>query len=346
VRSTATFVVKNKVTIKYIADELGISISTVSRALHDAYDVSPETRKKVIALAEQLEYNPNPFAVSLVKHQTKIIGVLLPEIATPYFSMIVKGIQDVAYGAGYNVMFFISDESVEREKNILKRLSINMLDGLLAAMSIETMHTEHFQKLIGKGLPTVFFDRVPEDISTSKVVQDDYQGAYNVTEHLIQQGCRRIVHLGGPKHLQNAKQRLQGYLNALEKYHIAPQKQHIIHSGFSQEDGFRDTSIMVGVKPLLDGIFAVNDRKAIGAMLALRRYGFKVPSHVALVSFGSMPLAEVVMPNLTTVVQAAYEIGAKSCQLLFDQIKNPTMEPQTVVMPSQLIIRESSLKGR
>jgi DNA-binding LacI/PurR family transcriptional regulator len=337
---------KNKVTIKYIAEALGISISTVSRALHDAYDVSPETRKKVMALAEQLDYNPNPFAVSLVKHETKIIGVLLPEIATPYFSMIVKGIQDVAYGAGYNVMFFISDESVEREKNILKRLSINMLDGLLASMSIETTHTEHFQKLIGKGLPTIFFDRVPDDIATSKVVQDDYHGAYNITEHLIQQGCRRIVHLAGPKHLQNAKLRLQGYLNALEKYDIKPQKQYIIHSGFSQEDGFRDTSIVVGLKPLLDGIFAVNDRKAIGAMLALRRYGFKVPNHVALVSFGNTPIAEVVMPNLTTVVQSAYEIGAKSCQLLFDYIKNPAMEPQTVVMPSQLIIRASSLRGR
>jgi DNA-binding LacI/PurR family transcriptional regulator len=293
-----------------------------------------------------LDYNPNPFAVSLVKHETKIIGVLLPEIATPYFSMIVKGIQDVAYGAGYNVMFFIADESVEREKNILKRLSINMLDGFLASLSIETTSTEHFQKLIQKGLPTVFFDRVPDDIFTSKIVQDDYQGAYNATEHLIQQGCRRIVHLAGPKHLQNAKQRLQGYLSALEKYDIKPQKQYIIHSSFSQEDGFRDTSIVIGMKPLLDGIFAVNDRKAIGALHALRRYGFKVPTHVALVSFGNTPIAEVVMPNLTTVVQSAYEIGAKSCQLLFDHIKNPAMEPQTVVMPSQLIIRESSLRGR
>lgn len=337
---------KNKVTIKHIAQQLGISISTVSRALHDAYDVSPETRKKVMALAEQLEYNPNPFAVSLVKHQTNIIGVLLPEIATPYFSMVVKGIQDVAYSAGYNVMFFISDESLEREKNILKRLSSNMLDGLLASISIDTNSTEHFQKLIDKGLPTVFFDRVPDDIATSKVIQDDYQGAYNATEHLIQQGCRRIVHLAGPKHLANAKLRLQGYIDALEKNDIKPQKQYIIHSGFSQEEGLRDTSKLLGMKPLPDGIFAVNDRKAVGALLALRRYGFKVPQHVSLIAFGNTPIAEVVSPNLTTVVQSAYEIGAKSCQLLFEHIKTPDMEPQTVVMPSQLIIRESSLRGR
>ncbi len=337
---------KNKVTIKYIAEQLGISISTVSRALHDAYDVSPETRKKVMELAEQLDYNPNPFAVSLVKHETNIIGVLLPEIATPYFSMVVKGIQDVAYSAGYNVMFFISDESLEREKNILKRLSINMLDGLLASISLDTTNTEHFRKLIEKGLPVVFFDRVPSDIATSKVVQDDYRGAYNATEHLIQQGCRRIVHLAGPKTLENAKLRLQGYIDALEKNDIKVQKQYIIHSGFSQEDGLRDTSKFLGIKPLPDAIFAVNDRKAVGAMLALRRYGFKIPNHMALVSFGNTPLAEAVVPNLTTVVQSAYEIGAKSCQLLFDHIKTPNIEPQTVVMPSQLIVRESSLKGR
>ena len=136
------------VTIKHIAAALNISISTVSRALHDAYDVSPETRRKVLELAEKLEYNPNPFAVSLVKHETKIIGVLLPEIATPYFSMVVKGIQDVAYNAGYNVMFFISDESLEREKLILKKLSVNSLDGLLVSVSIETNTSEHIQKLM------------------------------------------------------------------------------------------------------------------------------------------------------------------------------------------------------
>jgi LacI family transcriptional regulator len=337
---------KNKITIKYIAQQLGISISTVSRALHDAHDVSPETRQKVIALSEQLEYNPNPFAVSLVKQQTKIIGVMLPEIATPYFSMVVKGIQDVAYNAGYNVMFFISDESLEREKNILKQLSINMLDGLLVAISAETQSGEHFQKWIDKGVPIVFFDRVLEHVATSKVVQDDYQGAFNATEHLIQQGCRRIGHLAGPKHLENAKSRLQGYLDALKQACIKEQKQYIIHSGFSQADGLRDASKLLGLKPLIDGIFAVNDRKAIGAMLALRRYGFKIPNHVALVSFGNTPIAEVLTPSLTTVVQAAYEIGAKSCQLLFDHLKIPNMEPQTVIMPSQLVIRASSLRGR
>jgi LacI family transcriptional regulator len=337
---------KNKITIKYIAQQLGISISTVSRALHDAHDVSPETRQKVIELSEQLEYNPNPFAVSLVKQQTKIIGVLLPEIATPYFSTVVKGIQDVAYNAGYNVMFFISDESLEREKNILKSLSVNMLDGLLVSVSAETQVAEHFQKWLDKGVPIVFFDRVLENIVASKVIQDDYRGAFNATEHLIQQGCRRIGHLAGPKHLENAKLRMQGYLDALQRADIKIQKQYIIHSGFSQEDGLRDTSKLVGLKPLIDGIFAVNDRKAIGAMLALRRYGFKIPNHIALVSFGNTPVAEVVSPSLTTVVQAAYEIGAKSCQLLFDHIKTPNMEPQTVIMPSQLVIRASSLRAR
>jgi DNA-binding LacI/PurR family transcriptional regulator len=334
------------VTIKHIAAALNISISTVSRALHDAYDVSPETRQKVLALAEELDYNPNPFAVSLVKHETKIIGVLLPEIATPYFSTVVKGIQDVAYNAGYNVMFFISDESLEREKTILKKLSVNSLDGLLVSVSAETNSSEHIQKLMSKGLPVVFFDRVLKDIHTSKVVQDDYKGAFNATLHLIQQGCKRIAHLAGPKNLENAQQRAQGYLDALKENDMEAKKNLLIYSGFSQEDGLRDMSKLLGLKPLPDAIFAVNDRKAIGAMIALRRYGYKVPDHVAIISFGNTPISEVVTPTLSTVEQAAYEIGAKSCQLLFAHIKTPDIEPQTVVMPSKLVIRESSVKPK
>ncbi len=332
------------ITIKHIAKQLGISISTVSRALHDAYDVSPETRRKVMALAEELDYKPNPYAVSLVKQSTNIIGVLLPEIATHYFSTVVKGIQDVAYNVGYNVMFFISGESLEREKLILKNLNINSLDGLLVSVSAETNTSEHFRKMIDKGLPVVFFDRVLDDIATSKVVQDDYQGAFNATVHLIQQGFTRIAHLAGPKNLLMAQQRLQGYLDALTQHDVPIRKNYILHSGMSQEDGVRDISKLLAVKPLPDAIFAANDRKAIGAMLALKRYGYKIPQHVAIVGFMNAPISEVVTPSLTTVEQAAYEIGAKSCQLLIQHIKTPDMEAQTVVMPSKLIIRESSIK--
>ena len=332
------------ITIKHIAQKLGISISTVSRALHDAYDVSPETRKKVMALAEELDYIPNPYAVSLVKQNTHIIGVLLPEIATHYFSTVVKGIQDVAYNVGYNVMFFISSESLEREKIIIKSINVNSLDGLLVSVSAETNNGDHFKKLIDKGLPIVFFDRVLDDINTSKVVQDDYQGAFNATVHLIQQGFTRIAHLAGPKNLHIGQQRLKGYMDALEQNNLPLHKNYILHSGMSQEDGVRDISKLLAVKPLPDAIFAANDRKAIGAMLGLKRYGYKIPQHIAIVGFMNAPIAEVVTPSLTTVEQAAYEIGAKSCQLLFQHIKTPDMEPETVVMPSRLIIRESSIR--
>ncbi len=333
------------VTIKEIAQRLGIAISTVSRALHDAYDVSPETRQKVLALAEELDYRPNPFAVSLVNHRTNIIGVLLPEIATHYFSTVVKGIQDVAYSVGYNVMFFISNESLEREKIILKSLNVNSLDGLLVSVSAETNTSEHFRKLSEKGLPIVFFDRVLSDIVTSRVIQDDYQGAFNATAHLIQQGYQRIAHLAGPKNLEMAQQRLQGYTDALAQNNMTIKKSYIIHSGMSQDEGTKDISKLLAIKPLPDAIFAVNDRKAIGAMLALRRYGYKIPQHIGIVGFLNAPMSEVVSPSLTTVEQAAYEIGAKSCQLLIQHIKNPDMEPQTIMMPSKLIIRESSIKS-
>lgn len=332
------------ITIKHIAKTLGISTSTVSRALHDAYDVSPETRRKVMALAEELDYKPNPYAVSLVKQNTNMIGVLLPEIAVYYFSMVVKGIQDVAYSVGYNVMFFISGESLEREKMILKNLNVNSLDGLLVSVSAETNTSEHFKKLIDKGLPIVFFDRVLDDIHTSKVIQDDYQGAFNATQHLIQQGFTRIAHLAGPKNLNIAQQRLQGYLDALSQNNLPIRKNYIVHSGLTEEDGVQAMSKLLAIKPLPDALFCVNDRKAIGAMLALKRYGYKIPHHMAMVGFQNAPISEVVTPSLTTIEQTAYEIGAKSCQLLLDHIKTPNMEPQIVVMPTRLIIRESSMK--
>jgi len=213
------------VTIKEIANRLGIAVSTVSRALHDAYDVSPETRKKVLAMAEELDYRPNPYAVNLVTQRTNIIGVLLPEIATHYFSTVVKGIQDVANNVGYNVMFFISNESITREKYILNQLNNNSLDGLLASVSAETDSSEHFIKLMERGLPIVFFDRVRNDMLTSKVIQDDYRGAFNATTHLIQQGYKRIAHLAGPKNIDAAERRLQGYLDALEQNNL-PQKKN------------------------------------------------------------------------------------------------------------------------
>ncbi|MBL7817774.1 MAG: LacI family DNA-binding transcriptional regulator [Saprospiraceae bacterium] len=332
------------ITIKHIAQTLGISTSTVSRALHDAYDVSPETRRKVMALAEELDYKPNPYAVSLVKQNTKIIGVLLPEIAVYYFSMVVKGIQDVAYSVGYNTMFFISGESLEREKTILKNLNVNSLDGLLVSVSAETNTSEHFKKLIDKGLPIVFFDRVLDDIHTSKVIQDDYQGAFMATQHLIQQGFTRIAHLGGPKGINITQQRLQGYLDALTESGLPIRKNYITHSGLTEENGVEDMSKLLAIKPLPDALFCVNDRKAIGAMLALKRYGYKVPQHMGIIGFQNAPISEVVTPSLTTIEQTAYEIGAKSCQLLLDHIKTPDMEPQTVVMPTRLIVRESSRK--
>ena len=332
------------ITIKHIAKTLGISISTVSRALHDAYDVSPETRKKVMALAKELDYTPNPYAVSLVKQNTKMIGVLLPEIAVYYFSMVVKGIQDVAYSVGYNVMFFISGESLEREKIILSNLNVNSLDGLLVSVSKETNTSEHFKKLIDKGLPIVFFDRVLDDIHTSKVIQDDYQGAFDATQHFIDQGFVRIAHLAGSKSLNISKQRLQGYLDALEQNGLPIQKKYILYSGYTEEDGLRDMSKLLTVKPLPDALFCVNDRKAIGAMLALKRYGYKIPQHIAIAGFMNAPITEVVTPSLTTIEQPAYAIGKKSCELLLEHIKNPNFIPQTVVMPSKLIIRESSIK--
>ena len=165
-----------------------------------------------------------------------------------------------------------------------------------------------------------------------------------MTQHFVDQGFVRIAHLAGSKSLNISKRRLQGYLDALEHNNLPIRKNYILHSGFTEEDGLRDMSKLLTVKPLPDALFCVNDRKAIGAMLALKRYGYKIPQHIAIAGFMNAPITEVVTPSLTTVEQPAYAIGTKSCQLLLEHIKNPDMVTQTIVMPSKLIIRESSMK--
>jgi LacI family transcriptional regulator, galactose operon repressor len=332
------------VTIKDIAKTLKISVSTVSRALRDTYDVNKETREKVVALAAELKYKPNFNATGLAKRSTHNIGVILPYITNDYFSKVITGVQEIAYGKEFNITLFLTNDSPERELAITQNLPISSLDGLLVSVSSNSNSYDHFRDLMDNDLPIVFFDRVASDIKTSKVMQDDYNGAFEAVEHLIKNGYRRIAHISAPIELTITKKRLQGYIEALQKHNIPVREEWIIYSGFSQESGEKDTYELLKCKVKPDAIFALNDRKAVGAMIALKNKKINIGKEIGVIGFANDPIASVITPTLSTISVPAFDIGKISCDLLFKHIKNRSFSFQEITLPCELIVRESTIK--
>ncbi len=327
--------------IKNIAEMLGISVSTVSRALRDAHDISSETKEKVIKLAQELNFKPNKNAAALASGNTKNIGVLIPFINNYYFGTVISGIQEEAFKLGYNIILFITNDELEREKQLIHNLDLTSLDGLLISISSNSTDTLHFEELINNGLPIVFFDRAPSNINASKVMQNDYEGAYWATSHLISKGYKRIAHISGPENLDFSKERLRGYTSALRKVQLGLNKDYIIHSGFSQEDGFNDAKKLLALEEVPDAIFAINDRKAVGAIQAIKQAGKQVGKDIAVIGFTNDPISTIIEPHLTTIEEPAFEVGKQSCQLLIKHIKNKDFEARTLIIPCKLIERDS-----
>lgn len=332
------------VTIKDIARALGVSFATVSRALRDSHDVSRETREKVLSMAGQLKYKPNLNAQGLVSRQTHNIGVILPFITNYYFSTVFTGIQETAWNKGYNVILYVTNDSAERESTILQDLSCTNLDGLLACISAHSDSSGYFQDIIDQDIPVVFFDRIQSGILTSKVMQDDYNGAFEAVEHLIQSGYQKIAHISGPKGFALTDNRAQGYRDALKKHCLPVNDKWMIYSGFSQEHGEKDVESLFGARTKPDAIFAVNDRKAIGAMLALKKMNLRIGEEIGVMGFTNDPVSSLISPALSTVAEPALEIGTKSCELLIQHIMKKNFTPQEIVLPGKLIIRDSTRK--
>lgn len=335
---------RHLITIKDIAKDLKISIATVSRALRNTYDVSEETRNKVLAKSKELNYRPNFNARGLVNHKSHNIGVILPMITNYYFSTVITGIQNVAYKNDFNVILYVTGESPEREINIARQLSLSSIDGLLICVTSESHKCDHLMEIIDNGVPIVFFDRVSESIAASKVMQNDFEGAFMAVEHLIKNGYRKIAHIGGPQGLSFSINRLNGYISAIKKYNLPVFPEWVIQSEFTQESGATDTRQLWESKNKPDAIFAVNDRKAIGAMLELKKRNIKVGKEVGVVGFTNDPMSSIISPSLTTFEEPALEIGMKCCELLLKHISKKSFLPREVILQGKLIVRESSGK--
>jgi len=332
------------ITIRDIARELNISVATVSRAMRDTYDVSRTTREKVLAKAIQMNYKPNFNAIGLARRSTHTIGVILPAISNYYFSTVIAGIQEVAYQENFNIVLYVTNDSPERELEIVRNLSLTSFDGLLVSVSAASDACQHFEEVMNNGLPVVFFDRVPAGITASKVMQDDFNGAFEAVEHLIRSGYSRIAHITGPANLQLTAKRRAGYLAALSRYDLPFDESLVIHSGFTQDCGEQDMYQLMKADVKPDAVFAVNDRKAIGAMLALKNKKVEIGKEVGVIGFTNDPACDLVSPSLTTVAEPAFEIGTISCELLLKHIRKKYFQPTQVTLPGKLIKRASSIR--
>jgi DNA-binding LacI/PurR family transcriptional regulator len=339
--------VYKEATILDIARELNVSKSTVSRALKNHHSIGEATKKAVLDLAKKYNYHPNNIAYSLSKKSTKTIGVIVPMLSHYYFSTVISGIEELAYEAGYQVIICQSGESYKREVLVSQALLSNKVDGLIVSISRETSDSSHFKLYQDRNIPIVFFDRVCPDIEASSVTVDDYQGAYTAVEHLIQKGYRKIAHFAGPPLLQITQQRIEGYKHALLNNGLPFDEQLVIDcgEGLEQENGAEAAQKMLdaGIRP--DAIFAICDPIAIGAMMTLKKNNIKVPQEVAVVGFCDEPVAKVIEPQLSTLVQPAFDIGGLTVELLLNQIRSKIPLVEKRVLKAELMVRGSSVSS-
>jgi len=333
---------EKQITIKDIAIALNISTSTVSRALRDAPDVKAETKAAVKALSEKLDYQPNRLALSLLNRQTNTIGVIIPNLDY-VLSTMVKGIDEVALGAGYTVMVCQSDESYGREMVNTKRLLDSLVDGFIVSVSSETKVFEHIKKIQDKKIPLVLFDRIVNNIAAPKIRLDNIDGGRQATEHLIEQGYKKIAILAGPENLNISNKRMEGYLQTLKAHGLRVDKGHMIHCDFNQQYAYEATKELLASKNRPDAIFTISDRMAIGAMLGIKEKGLSMPHDIGLVGFNNEPIVSLVTPAISSVEMYAFEIGKATAKAFIEMMNGGNeMLDQEIIIKPKLFVRTSS----
>lgn len=337
---------KSRTTITDIANELGFSPSTVSRALNNHPAISKATRKAIVKLARKRNYQPNLLALNLLQKKTNTIGVIVPEITSYFFSSIINGIQDMVKPLGVNMIIGQSNESYEEEKNIVQTFASIRVDGFLISPSSETKKFDHIEMLMDNNIPLVIFDRDCEGINIDKVFVDEYKGAFQAVEYLIQTGCRRIAHIAGQQSLSTARHRLRAYKDAMQKHNFPIVEDYIVETiGFTPEHGIEPTKRLLSLSNPPDAVFAVNDGVAIGSMYVIKDAGIKIPDDISVIGFDDDPHSAYFKPSLSTVWQPTYEMGMLSARILMKRINtsNDLTKIRVESLFPELVIRGSSL---
>lgn len=334
----------HQVTIIDLANELGISKSTVSRALRGHSDIHEGTRQMVLDLAKQLEYEPNPLAHGLLKNRTNTIGIIVPEFRHYFFPAFIIGAQSVLSKAGYNVMICQSDECYETEVANVKALMSSRVDGFLVSVTSQTNNFDHFKTVMRKEIPMVFFNRICPELETPQVVVDDYHGAFMAVEHLIEQGYKRIAHLAGPSSLQLSKNRKQGYLDAIQKHNLTIDNELIIEFDLTEEKARIYANHLLSLPNPPDAIFAINDPTAIEVMILAKSKGIKIPEELGVVGFSNDPVSTIIEPQLTTISQPIGEMGKLSASILIKALEEKIIRNERHQLLTELIVRGSSVR--
>jgi LacI family transcriptional regulator, galactose operon repressor len=339
---------EREVTIYDIAKKLNVSIATVSRALKDDPVVNKKTKKKIFDLAEKMNYRSNRFASNLRNPKTETIGVIVPRLNSNFMSYVIAGIESVANTEGYNLIISQSSEKVEKEIASAKTMFNNRIDGLLVSLAYDTEEIAHFNIFHKKNIPLIFFDRVKNQQHYTNIVIDNKKAAYDATAHLIEQGCKNIVHVTAIPKQNVYKDRLDGYKQALTDNKIKFNEKNIIISSLSMEAGSTAKEAIMQMKALPDGVFVANDNCAVGCMLALKQAGVRIPEDIAFVGFNNDPVSKVIEPNLTTINYPGYEMGEVAARNLINHLNGKAVmnATSTIVLRSEIIIRESSLKKK
>ena len=344
---------KKKITLKQIARELDVSISTVSKALRNSIEISEDTREKVQAFAKLYNYRPNNIALSLKNRKTKTIGVIIPEIVHHFFSKVIRGIEQVANKRGYNVIVGLSNESFDKEVINIQMLANGSIDGFILSISKETLLQQdyhHFKETISQGMPIVMFDRVVNEIECDKVIIDDLKGSKNAVSKLLSNGCKHVAIITTKDYVSVGKLRTQGYLEALEDYKMSPNSNLILKVDDELVSEDHLISLESEIEQLflnnkkIDGVFAVNELYAIIGMKVARKRGLRMPDDIQFIGFTDGVLSKHATPSLTTVSQHGQEMGEKAAELLIEKLEHEDQEEQyqTVVIETELIERNST----
>jgi LacI family transcriptional regulator/LacI family repressor for deo operon, udp, cdd, tsx, nupC, and nupG len=334
---------KAPMTMKDIARELGISVATVSRALKDSPRISEERRKIIQQFAREHNFYPNAIGEALRHSRVmpqRVIGVIVPEFTHYYFMSVLTGIEEAAAARGYRIMVALSGEQYEREAHICENFLRYKVCGVIVSQAKDTRNYDHYQKLLDAGIPLVFYDRICTGVNASRVVVDDYMGAYNAVSYLIESGCRRIAFYGSPMQLEISKNRFNGYKDALLKHGLRVNEE-IIRVCDNRADAETLTPEILAMEQRPDGFFAVNDDTAIGILYTAKRAGFKVPEDISICGFTNGQRAVACDPMLTTVEQRGHRVGEEAATILMDKVEglSPLEKVEKRIIRTRLVIR-------
>lgn len=334
-----------KVNIKYLAAQLKMAPSTVSRALNDSYEISPATKERVLAMAKELNYQPNPYARSLRAHSSKTIGVIIPDRINNFFAQVIDGLESVTQEFGYHLLVYNSHEDVEQEKKIVSHLLGGRVDAIVMSVSSQTNSTEHLAQVQNQGIPIIFFDRIVQDIPTTKFITNDFEIGYQGTKHLIEEGCRKIFFLLISKEVTIGRERLKGYMKAVEEAGLDFSDDWIVSCSQDEEVNLNLFKKFLFPIDRPDGILSSVEKLAITAYHAIMQSRLNIPEDIKLVSFSNMKIADLLNPPMTTISQPAQEIGAECGNLLMKKLEKKNqqnLQNELKVIPSTLHKRKSS----